>query len=77
MTSEELLDLILELPVLELQAVVLMRQHHPAGTRPDAESVAAATTELIRYTGDCASIAEKVVKLPAVPWSAPVESYSL
>lgn len=77
MTGEELLDLIFELPALELQAVVLMRQHHPAGTRPEAEAVAAATTELIRYTGECQAVGEKVVKLPAVPWSAPVESYSL
>jgi hypothetical protein len=77
MTSAELLDLIFELPELELQAVVLMRQHHPAGTRPSPEEIVPATAELISYTKECESTGSRVVDLPAIQLDAPVETYPL
>lgn len=77
MTSEELLDLIFELPALELQGVVLMRQHHPSGTRPSTEEITAATTELISYTHECEVIGKQIIELLPVPLAAPVETYPL
>lgn len=61
------------------QAVTLLRESRATGIAPDTNTIAAATSELVRYTKACAKFAGRLTTLDPVPVEEPriVEAFSL